>query len=340
MKQLVIMPGGFHPFHAGHMALYQAAEKAFPGADVYVAATADTSTRPFPFRLKKVLAQAAGVPADRFVQVKSPFRAEEITKNYDAADTELIFVRSEKDRGSQPKPGGVKRDGSPSYLQPYTDRARKSLDQQAYMAYLPVATFGPGMTSATEIRQAWPRMDQDQKTRLVAALYPGTASKKTAADKIVKMFDQVIADSVQEARLINDPEQGLLIQPDGGMGTWSEESLRSNLARKFASMSEMLKNRRYGNLHSVLYDAGVVESMVRALAQLEQFQERQGRRPIARGREIDMGENQGWAATYNEQTGQMAGTPAAGMRASYQARENQPIDEDYLNEHTVTSRKK
>jgi hypothetical protein len=57
MKQLVIMPGGFHPFHAGHAALYQSAVEAFPGADVYVAATNDTSTRPFPFPVKEKLAR-------------------------------------------------------------------------------------------------------------------------------------------------------------------------------------------------------------------------------------------------------------------------------------------
>ena len=38
MKQLVIIPGGFHPFHAGHMALYRAAQSEFPEADIYVAA--------------------------------------------------------------------------------------------------------------------------------------------------------------------------------------------------------------------------------------------------------------------------------------------------------------
>ena len=94
MKQLVIMPGGFHPFHAGHAALYQSAVEAFPGADVYVAATNDTSTRPFPFQVKEKLAQLAGVPKGRFTQVKSPFRAEEITASYDPNTTQLIFVRS------------------------------------------------------------------------------------------------------------------------------------------------------------------------------------------------------------------------------------------------------
>jgi hypothetical protein len=45
-------------------------------------------------------------------------------------------------------------------------------------------------------------------------------------------------------------------------------------------------------------------------------------------------ENQGWAATFtSEESGQMAGTPAiGGMWAGYQQRENQPIDEDYIDE--------
>ncbi len=53
MATVVIMPGGFHPFHAGHLALYQSAQRAFPDAEVYVAATNDTSARPFPFPVKE-----------------------------------------------------------------------------------------------------------------------------------------------------------------------------------------------------------------------------------------------------------------------------------------------
>jgi len=98
MKKLVIIPGGFHPFHAGHMALYNSVKDAFPSADVFVAATDDQESRPFPFSLKQKLATLAGVPANRFIQVKSPFRANEITQMYDPDNTVLIFVRSEKDR--------------------------------------------------------------------------------------------------------------------------------------------------------------------------------------------------------------------------------------------------
>ena len=198
MKQLVIMPGGFHPFHAGHAALYQSAVEAFPGADVYVAATNDTSTRPFPFPVKEKLAQLAGVAPRRFVQVKSPFRAEEIVHKYDPNNTQLIFVRSEKDAGSQPRAGGTKKDGTPSYLQPYNDASDQPLSQRAYMAYLPTVEFGPGMTSATEIRGAWPQLNEKRKTALVMSLYPKTQTNPKLAATVVKLLDTAMGTELNE----------------------------------------------------------------------------------------------------------------------------------------------
>jgi len=190
MKKLVIIPGGFHPFHAGHKALYDAARAAFPSADVYVAATSDTSTRPFPFAIKEKLAQLAGIPPHRFIQVKSPFRAEEITQHFDPNETQLIFVRSEKDRDQQPQAGGIKKDGSASYLQPYKRNGLQPLSQHAYMAYLPVVQFGPGMTSATEIRAKWPGMDTDAKTNLVNQLYPNTMGNDRLTNVTMKLIDK------------------------------------------------------------------------------------------------------------------------------------------------------
>jgi hypothetical protein len=197
MKQLVIMPGGFHPFHAGHLELYKSAQRAFPDADVKVAATNDTSNRPFPFKLKEKLAQLAGVSPGDFYQVKSPFRAEEITKSYNPADTQLIFVRSEKDANKPPQPGGVKRDGTPAYLQPVSDRMAP-MTQHAYMTYLPTVEFGPGMTSATQIRTAWPDLTERQRTALVMSLYPATQSNPQLAKNVVQMLNTVMGTAVAE----------------------------------------------------------------------------------------------------------------------------------------------
>lgn len=193
MTQIVIMPGGFHPFHAGHLALYQSARRAFPKADVYVAATDDTTTRPFPFQVKEKLAQLAGVDKGRFMRVKSPFRAEEITAPYNPEKDVLIFVRSEKDADKPPQAGGVKRDGSPSYLQPLQGQTRyEPFARHAYMAYLPTVEFGPGMTSATEIRGAWPKLNDKRKTALVMSLYPRTQGNEKLAANVVGLLDAAI----------------------------------------------------------------------------------------------------------------------------------------------------
>jgi hypothetical protein len=193
MTTIVIMPGGFHPFHAGHYALYQSAQRAFPDADVYVAATNDTSARPFPFPVKEKLAKLAGVEAGHFVQVKSPFKAEEITARFNPNRDVLIFVRSEKDSTKPPQPGGVKKDGSDSYLQPLLGAKKlEPFAKHAYMAYLPTVEFGPGMTSATEIRAAWPQLNERRKTALVMSLYPRTQGNAKLAATVVGLLDAAI----------------------------------------------------------------------------------------------------------------------------------------------------
>ena len=209
------MPGGFHPFHAGHAALYQSAVKAFPGAQVFVAATNDTSNRPFPFAIKEKLAKLAGVQPGHFVQVKSPFRAEEITSQFNPEKDRLIFVRSEKDADKQPLAGGVKKDGKPAYLQPLAGQQNiRPFAEHAYMAYLPTVEFGPGMTSATEIRTAWPTLNDKRKTALVMSLYPKTQTNPKLAATVVKMLDTAIGGELEETRIIDPKQIDIFYRPD------------------------------------------------------------------------------------------------------------------------------
>ena len=218
---IVILPGGFHPYHAGHFALYQSAKKAFPNAEVYVAATDDTSERPFPFELKEKLAKLAGVDAGHFIRVKSPFQAKEITQNYDPNQDVLVFVRSEKDRNEQPKPGGTKKDGSPAYFQPWTGEDLQPFSKHAYIAYLPTVKFGPGITSATEIRKAWPTLNDKQKLAMVMSLYPKAKENERLAQNVVGIFDQVMGNGIMEDKekehkddlfIAGDPESEALLR--------------------------------------------------------------------------------------------------------------------------------
>lgn len=232
MKKLVIVPGGFHPWHGGHTALYNAARAAFPSAEVFVASTDDTAERPFPFRVKKILAQAAGVPGNRFIQVKSPFRAQEITQMYDPKETQLIFVRSEKDRDEMPQPGGVKKNGELAYLQPYKRNGLEPMSNHGYMAYLPVAQFGGGMTSATEIRAKWPTLRDEQKIKLIKELYPNTTNNEAAAVKLVEILDSVLGSGIEE-----DLTQSVV--------PMDQQNLVANLSKELSQFVALLKSGNY-----------------------------------------------------------------------------------------------
>jgi hypothetical protein len=306
MTTIVIMPGGFHPFHAGHYALYRSAVEAFPDADVYVAATADTSTRPFPFPVKEKLAKLAGVPANRFVQVRSPFKAEEITTRYNPLEDTLIFVRSGKDRTSPPKPGGTKRDGSPSYLQPYTGKDMEPFAKHAYMAYLPTVEFGPGITSASEIRAAWPKLDDRRKTAMVMSLYPKTQTNPKLAQTVVKLLDAAIGGQ----DLAEGPIVSRIVHPRK-ISIYVRSGINKPPVLVATDIPYEILDR---------YIAKVISKYPRFKATDFSF------RPSDK-----VSENQGWAATYEEVRAAPSGV-GAGMTAGYQRRENQPIDEDYIDE--------
>ena len=327
MKQVVIMPGGFHPFHAGHAALYQSARDAFPGADVYVAATNDTSTRPFPFQIKEKLAQLAGVDKGRFMQVKSPFQATEITAPYNSEDTQLIFVRSEKDANKPPQAGGVKKNGEPGYLQPFDKTATAPMNQHGYMAYLPTVEFGPGMTSATEIRAAWPKLNEKRRTALVMSLYPQTQSNPKLAANVVKMLDTAIGTEVAE----DISRRGFL----RGAGAAAGMAAAGAVGAKELARPTTIAIVRIGDQTKQFNLGTKFDTSKQAEDFVTNFLDKQGIQHYTI--EIQRGytnENQGWAATY-EADGVTAGTGAiGGMHATYQDRYNQPTTEDYIDERS------
>jgi len=172
MPVVAVMPGGFHPFHPGHKSLYDWAVDKFNG-NVYVAATNDTSTRPFPFEIKRKLAGMAGVPPERFIQVKSPFNAMSYADIVDE-DTALVFVRSKKDVTSHPKPDHIKKNGEMGYLRSYSEEDLQPSNVAGYMVYGPTINFnfsGMQIKSARELRKMWPDMSDGDKLSATSQMY-------------------------------------------------------------------------------------------------------------------------------------------------------------------------
>ena len=194
-KVVAVMPGGFHPFHPGHKSLYDWAIKQFGQTNVYVAATNDTSTRPFPFDVKKQLASFAGVPPTNFIQVKSPFNLNSYTGLL-ADGTALVFVRSEKDRNEQPQPDKTKKDGTPGYIKSWTGKDMEDYVSSGYMAYGPTQEFqfsGVDIKSASELRNAWPSMAPEDKRKAAEEMYPGKGIEAA------KLLDNALGSEQEES---------------------------------------------------------------------------------------------------------------------------------------------
>jgi hypothetical protein len=176
MQTIVIYPGRFHPFHRGHYASYKWLTDRFGADSVFVATSdkQDPETSPFSFADKQFMMNKMGIPAGHVVKVKNPYQAQEIIQNFDPEDTVLIFAISDKDAERISfKP---KRDGSPSYLQPFPDDAKKLLPmkQHGYAILTPRVDFkvqGRDADSASQIRALYAKGNDAARDNIIADLY-------------------------------------------------------------------------------------------------------------------------------------------------------------------------
>lgn len=189
-KTVIIYPGRFQPFHKAHADTYRALQARFPGADVWIATSNKTGPdSPFNFQERKALAELVGIPGERIVQTASPYRAPEITQNYDPNRENLIFALSKKDEGRISY--GSRKDGSASYMQPFQpNQSIQPFSQHGYVILAPVVTFkvaGKSITGATDIRDMLAQGDAKLTAQVLKDMY-GEQNFKRAASIILNHF--------------------------------------------------------------------------------------------------------------------------------------------------------
>jgi hypothetical protein len=179
MRTIVIYPGRFQPGHKGHKSSYDYLANKFGAENVYVATSDVTApvTNPFSFADKVQMLTKLGIPSSHIVQVRNPYQAQEITKDIpDPDNTALVFAVSEKDMGETPRfKFGVKKNGEPSYMQPYPkDGKVKPLTKHAYVMVTPTTTFkvrGVDASSATAIRNMYSTGNAADHKQIIHDLY-------------------------------------------------------------------------------------------------------------------------------------------------------------------------
>ncbi len=171
---IAIYPGRFHPFHKGHAAVYRWLSNKFDRVFVATSNKVDPPRSPFTFEEKKRMMMHAGVPAAAVVQVKNPYIAKEITDRFDPDNTIAVFAVSEKDMAEDPRfQFNPKKDGSPSYYQPYGGEMQP-MSRHGYIIVSPTFDFtvlGEPMRSASEFRANFAAADQETQARMIEDLY-------------------------------------------------------------------------------------------------------------------------------------------------------------------------
>jgi hypothetical protein len=181
MNMIVVCPGRFHPWHKGHKASYDYLVNKFGANSVFVV-TSDVQapiTNPFSFDDKEKMMTKTGVPASKIARVKNPYQAQEITQDIpDPENTALVFAVSQKDMEGKTArfKFGTKRDGSPSYMQPYPANGKnlQPLTKHAYVFITPTVNFkvkGRDANSASEIRKLYMDGNEQDRNNIINDLF-------------------------------------------------------------------------------------------------------------------------------------------------------------------------
>lgn len=168
---VALYPGRFQPMGRHHAATFKWLENSFPGGNVYVVTSdkVDLPKSPLNFNEKQQVAVAHGIDPEKFVQVKNPYRAEEVLKNYDSSRTAVIFMVGQKDMDESPRFSnldGVTKSGKPSYFKRFDpdDEDIKPFLQHGYLIVAPHVSMnikGVGEMSGTTIRKALASGDEE-----------------------------------------------------------------------------------------------------------------------------------------------------------------------------------
>jgi len=161
-KIVVVYSGRFQPFHKGHYASYKKLVSKFGESNVYIGTSNDTSGEKSPFGFsekKKIATTMFGVPSNRFVQIKNPYKPVEILKKFDGQTTQYIAAVGEKD--------ATRLQGK--YFKPYQGKAGYGYDEIGYVYAVP-AESNP--ISGTDVRNNLGSGDEEKAKKFFLKAYP------------------------------------------------------------------------------------------------------------------------------------------------------------------------
>ena len=213
MRIVAVYPGRFHPFHKGHAASFKQLMQKFGLDNTYLAISSkqEQPKSPFSAQDRAKMASSLGIPSKNIIAVRNPYGAQEYIDqlNLDPEKTAIVFGVSKKDMEGEPALGippdprfsfKAKKDGSASYLQPFSSKKVDPMSQHGYVISTDVAEFpiaGQQMRDASAIRKAYAGADEKTKMRILTDLYGDSA------EEMKQVFDNNLQITETIRRLIS-----------------------------------------------------------------------------------------------------------------------------------------
>jgi len=201
---IAIYPGRFQPFGQHHAAAFKWLQKEFGAANAYIVTSnvVQPPKSPFSFKDKQDIIRHYGFD-DRLVQVKNPYKSEEILSKLNPKDTAVVFMVGAKDMAEDPRfKIGKKVSGGDSYFQDYKKNksSLQGFDKHGYLVVAPhvrITIPGYGEMSGTTLRKALgAKIPRDKKVKQFEAVF-GWYDKKTAD----MVFDKI--EGIKESNLFS-----------------------------------------------------------------------------------------------------------------------------------------
>jgi hypothetical protein len=205
-KPVVVYPGRFQPFHAGHYSVYKDLVNKYGADNVFIGTSdkTDNAKSPLNFNEKQfIMSKMFNIPTDKIVQVKSPYSPQEITSRY-PEDTPFITAFSEKD---------AERLGSNNkYFKPLPDKPDQ-LGNYRDVGYFTIApefqldVDGKNI-SGTTVRDVLgdPKRSPADKKKMFNAMYGKFDADvfKLVTTKIAELQGRAKADDMAKAKKVAD----------------------------------------------------------------------------------------------------------------------------------------
>jgi hypothetical protein len=183
---VAIYPGRFQPMGKHHAKTYRWLDSQFDVAYVATSGKVELPKSPFSFKEKKKIINSHGI--SRVVQVKSPYKADEILKKYDPKTTAAVFMFGKKDAGRL----------SGKFFRPWKGKAEIGYKEGAYIIEAPHVSMnvpGYGEMSGTAIRKALgdTSLEKKEKTKIFKGIFGHTKNYNLIVNKLEKLNETMEA---------------------------------------------------------------------------------------------------------------------------------------------------